>query len=406
MGDKIALKEKLMLYLFKFGPMLTVLVSILFSLLIYSLNIEIGSNTYKSLWEVADFSLNNGGIHVVAMILIFLFVLNALVCIVGVLQAFKKKKGLMVLTTSNLLFHLAMLLLRFISKYTNGLGVFLIVLNIIISIGSMVLVFMYQKRALEMGIEDTKKIKEPKTVELTKTKKNLLIIDIVSIGGLLSLFLVPLFSYKEGSKKITFWLIQGLSANSSNLGVQIAFLIVLLTFISIIVYFIHTITFYFNYEKNFVKKSNGLVYSTFAISLVYFLIGYILALINNFEDKKASTVSFIPFIIMTIILLCYSVIKGKYKYIDETELNNNKGLRFEPLIYLVILTVLAFGLLFVNVIEVHYEYGSYVKNEAFTGLDLLEKHAEIGGGYQVLTFVILAVMLTSGVLLVLCTHFS
>lgn len=408
MDKKLTFKEKIILFLFKYGPMFGTVLTVLLSFIIYSLDITVGGHLYESIWEVADFSLNNNGIHIVSMILIFLFIINILVSLIGVIQTFRKKKGLMILTTSNLLFNLAMLLIRFLIKFTNGVGMFLIIFNLLISVGSMVLVFLYQKRAVELGIEDTSNIKEEKVIELTKTKRNLLAIDLISIFGLLSLFFVPLFTYKEGSKKVTFWLIQGISANSGNIAIQIAFLVVLLTFISVIIYFIHTITFYFNYEKNFVKKSNVLVYSAFAISLVYFLIGYILTLIYSMEEKSASTISIIPFIILTIILFIYSVIKGKYKYIDEEELNNKKSLKFEPLIYLVILSVLAFGLLFVNVIEVHYEYGSFVKNEAFTGLDLLENHAEIGGGYQVLTFVILAVILTSFVLLVLsaCSFFS
>ena len=61
-----------------------------------------GGHLYESIWEVADFSLNNNGIHIVSMILIFLFIINILVSLIGVIQTFRKKKGLMILTTSNL----------------------------------------------------------------------------------------------------------------------------------------------------------------------------------------------------------------------------------------------------------------------------------------------------------------
>ena len=400
MGTEITKKEKLLISLFKYCPILGVIISILLALLVYSFDIVVGDYTYNSLWAIAGISFVNSGIHIIGLVLVILFVANIVLCLLGLVKIFQKKNGVMIIALSNLMFHLSMLLIRFVMKYTSGLGVFLIVLNLIIATGMVVLVFIYKKKYKDL--EEVNDIKEEKIIELTKTKKNLLIIDLISIVGLLSLFIVPLYSYTFEENTYTFWLINGLFGDGTNIGLQLSFLFTLFIFIGILIYFIHTITFYFNYEKHFVKKSNVLVYGTFALSLIYFLIGYFSAFICSYQGFKASTISFIPFIIMTFILLGYSVIKGKYKFVDEEELNNKKIVRFEPLIYLLILTVVSFMLLFVNVIEVHYQLGNQEHNQAFTGLQLLEKHAEIGGGYQVLTFIVLAVILTSVILLVIC----
>ena len=389
--------------LLKYLPLAVGAMNVIFYLIVFSADKAIKNITYNSIWEIADIVTNNNGIHLGALGMIVLFVIDVILLLVGIGIFLKRKnaKGLYVISGSNTVLSIGMLILQFMFKVREAGGVFLLILIFLLSVGSLVSTIFYQIKFKDAEV--TKEIKEPKVVEFTKTKKSLLIMDIISFGGLLSLFFIPLFSYKEGVTKHTFWLVQALSSEGANMGVQLAFIGVLLTFMAILIYFIHSIAFYFNYEKIFVNKSHTLIYSSFAISLVYFIAGYVVTLINNMSGKEATTISFIPMIIMTIILLYYSIMKGRYHFIDQVDELERKTGRLEPLLYLAILTILSLGLLFVRVIEVYYKYGSNEVNQGFTGLELLQNRSEVGGGHQVLAFIILAVILTSIVLLIVCT---
>ncbi len=395
-------KTRRMAFFLKIGVILSGLLSILFTVIAFSSDIIVGNVEYKSVWELADIVSKNNGIHIGALIGIILFAINAVFIICGSALSLKKKnKGLYILSVSNLLLSIAMLVIQGKYKFTGGSGILLYILNLLLAVIGLAGTVFRQIKQKNMPDYEKEVIKnETKTIELTKKKKHLFIMDVVALVSLLSLFVVPLYSYKVGNVSYSFWLLQALG-QSSDIGVQIAFLGVLLTFLALIIYFVHMISFYFNYEKIFVSKSQGLVYGSFGISLIYFLVGYIISLIKNINGQVSSTVSFIPLIIMTVVMLAYSIMKGKYNIIGEKEIVEVKKASPEPLLYLVILTALCFMLLFVKVIEVHYEFGKNSQTDAFTGLQLLQNHALIGGGYQVLAFAIFTVMLTSFVLLVL-----
>ena len=375
---------------------------ILFTLLAFSTDITANNVEYKSVWELADIVSSNNGIHIGALIGVIIFAINAFGTLTAIILSLKKNnKGLYISSVLGFLTSISLVVVQSNYKFTGGIGVFLYVICVLLSLVAIALTVVRQIKQKNLPEYQEEVIKnDTVTIELTKTKKHLFVMDVVALVSLLSLFVVPLYSYKVGNNQYSFWLLQALG-QSSDIGVQIAFLGVLLTFLALIMYFVHMISFYFNYEKIFVSKSQGLVYGSFGISLIYFLVGYIISLIKNINGDTASTISFIPLIIMTIVMLAYSIMKGKYNIIGEKDIVEVKKVSVEPLIYLAILTVLCFMLLFVNVIEVYYLFGKNEQTTAFTGLQLLQNQGEIGGGYQVLAFAIFTVMLTSFVLLIL-----
>ena len=384
--------------LYKIGTILCVMLSILSMAFAYSEDIIVGEYMYYSVFHIADFTTSNGGIHLAGMALLILFIADAIMFIVGIITIFKKKiKGMYLSVFTNLFSQIVALFLQINYGYTSLMGVFLLAVNLILSIISIALLVIYQKKYVPI-------ISSNETSESTiNSKKVLMIVDIISVMSLLSLFLVPLFSYSSEESSYTFWLAGVLFSEQKDIILQIAFIGVFIAFISVFVYFVHSLAFYFNYEKDFVKKSNNLVYSCFALSLVYFLVGYFLSLIYSEDTINATTISFIPFIITTLVLVVYSIVKGKYKFLDENVVYERKPVRFEPLIYLVFLTVTSCCILFINVIEVKFEYLGNAAEEAYTGLELLQNYSTIGGGYQLMAFVIFAIMVASFVLLIICT---
>ncbi len=393
--NKIKSKE----FIFKIIPIGISLIGILLMLMVFAIDIQVGKFTYNSIWHVADITTSNNGAHIGCMVLIILFILNGLALILGIVQAIRKKaSGLYVAVFSSLCLKLAVFILTNTLDlvYDTGMSVIktlLLIFGLGLDIGAIIALF-YAQRKLNLF-----KINAEENKEATPADYIILLITaIISIVGFLSVFCVPLYSYTESKKIITFMLLHGLS-EGVEIGVQIAFIGVFLAFIAMLLYFIHSLAFFKNYKKEFIKRTHNLVYSSFALTLVYFLVGYFLCVFKNIKDVPASTVSFIPFIIMICVLIFYSIIKGKFNFISEAELKNKRTNKVEPLIYLIVLTLICVATLFINVIEVHFEYFGKSVEESYTGLSLLQNNAE-SGGYQLISFVVFAILLTASVLLI------
>ncbi len=385
-------------FIFKVIPFIISFLGILLMLIVFAIDIKVGKFTYASIWDAADVTTNNNGAHIGCMVLIILFVANILAFIAGIILAVRKKaSGLYITAFSSLCFKLATLILNNTLDLasTGGMAfikIFLLILGLISDIGSLVAIFYAQKKLILF--EGNKDYKEVSPADY----KILLITAIISLVGFISVFLVPLYTYIDGTTEYTFMLLEGLSGNVE-IGVQIAFISVFLAFIAMLLYFIHSLAFFRNYKNEFVKRTHSLVYSSFALTLVYFLIGYFLCMFKAIEGVEASTISFIPFIIMIAVLIFYSIIKGKFNFISEIELKKQRKNKLEPLIYLSILTLLCLVTLFINVIEIHFRYLGKAVEESYTGLFLLKNNAE-NGAYQMVTFVVFSIIITSAVLLI------
>ncbi|MDE6660933.1 MAG: AAA family ATPase, partial [Anaeroplasmataceae bacterium] len=168
-------------------------------------------------------------------------------------------------------------------------------------------------------------------------------------------------------------------------------------------YMISTITYYFKLDKQFVRKSKSSFYCNIVISVLFFLVGYFMTFYTNIKGGNATTISYIPVLILVIVYIAFSVIQGKIgiSYEDEGKVEKNKKLKIEPLIFLVILTLITAAVLFFNVIQIHISALAYTDNVVLTGYKLLTSYKDLSGGFQALAFVLFAFLFTSGILLVL-----
>lgn len=399
--EKILNSIKSKSFIFKMIPIVIALIGIVFMLIVYSLDIKVGRYLYESIWEVADITLNNDGVHVACLALIVLFIANILMFLIGTIQVLSKKiSGLYVLSFSSLCLKVAVLITHMTYEITTVPGVFLTVLGLVFDILAVISTFIAQrKKYLVLSLSDDSKENVSPT-----DYKILLIMACISLVGFISVFFVPLYTYVEITPQKqeiikTFMVMSALSGNV-DIATQIAFIVVFLSFIALFLYFIHNLSFYSKYKKEFIKRTHTLIYSAFGLTLVYFLIGYFICIIQKIKGNSASTVSYIPFLIMIGILILYSIIKGKYNYISELELKNIKRNKVEPLIYLIVLTLISCMTLFINVIEIVFEYMGKTASESFTGLTLLQSKTE-SGGYQLVTFVVFTIIITSIVLLII-----
>ena len=89
------------------------------------------------------------------------------------------------------------------------------------------------------------------------------------------------------------------------------------------IYFLTIIPSYFSPSSLFLKKSKTVAFTNLVITLLFFITGFVLTFYFNVKSKTASTISFIPFLIMLIFLIIYSFVQGKFVKINaEEELEN------------------------------------------------------------------------------------
>ena len=384
-------------FLLKLIPIGISALGILFILLVYGFDLEIGYYTYNSIWSAADVTTNSGGVHICCTALIILFIVNILLFILEITQIIRKKaSGFYIMIFSSLSLKIANLVLQIGFDIANGLGVFLLIFGLLLDIGSMVCIFICQKKYTLFAVNNEENIE---TNNQNVNVKKHLIISIISLIIFLTVFIIPLYSGTKNNQSYTFMLLSALSKDVDVI-VQVAFIIVFLSFIALVLYFIHSISYYQKYQNEYAKKTQNIVYASFVLTLVYFLIGYFICIIEGTKNNDAKTISFIPFIIMMGVLIAHSIIKGKSNFILEVNLSNKNKNKFEPLIYLIIVSVLSFMTLFVNVLKIEFEFLGRKNNASYTGLELLT-NSTINGGYQMLAFVVFLILITSAVLLVL-----
>ncbi len=366
--------------------MSTIFLSILLLTISYCLK---GVND-ESVWAKANF-LSKYNENVFCAILIILFVLMILGAIVSIVTVcFKKKIGLLISTIYNCLLSLAMILGHLYAPIFKAGSIVCIVFSLIFSIlGFVCLLLMSQKTSLEE--EHQKPI-----------KRFLLIVNTLSLILLFTIFLIPIYSTKDETATISYTLFSVFSGSKTEVFLYFVFLVFFITFFASLLFYISTLPDYFNNEKSYIKKTRFMNYLNMAISIAFFITGFILTFYKQIKGTTSTTSSFIPLILLVILAVIQSILQGKYFPIQiQSNDKQKKNLKFEPLIYIFIFTILIFMSLFLNIIDIRFEFNTVQKKITFTGLKLLTDYANLGGGYQLLTFVLFLFLLSSTILCVL-----
>ena len=278
-------------------------------------------------------------------------------------------------------------------------GLVYIIINIVLSAIAIVLLLLY--------ISKNKNIKEEElAVNDTVPKLPILILTIIGLVIFLVMFFIPVVKY-TGTQSVpnsNIIIFDGIT-KSAEIYTKILFICYLLYFITITIYFINSLMYYRNYDRIFAEKINTLINVYFATSLVIFIACFLMTIIGTYSLVFGS---FLPFLLMIVIKIIFSIYRGRYIVIDEKKELKQMAFGAEPTIYQAIITIITLCVLFVRVIEVEYQYMGHNSTSSFNGIDLLQTYKELGSGYQVLSFVILAVMITSVIMLVLslCSYFA
>lgn len=296
----------------------------------------------------------------------------------------------------------------FIDVFTL-LSIILIIVNILLTVISFILVI-FRKHAL---IEEEKIMVNElnPTVVLKKHTLGILFVLIIAILALFSIFFVPVYTIVNESI-IDLHLIYLVLFNdridildtSLFIGILLVNLYALFTLINLVSY-------YFSDKINFVIKAKRFIYMSLSISLLFFLGGFGISFYYILYGVKSSTLSFIPLVIISILTIIFSILKGKFDYnnnlIDKEERTSTYP-KIEPLIYVLISACLVASTLFLSVIRIYDPKGITNSNIAFTGLELLKNYATLTSGYQIMAFYVVSMYLTTGLglLVLFSSYFS
>ncbi len=242
----------------------------------------------------------------------------------------------------------------------------------------------------------------PKTYKAYKIV--LLICECVAAVILFLTFVIPAFTQK-GVTTQSFILIKSLSSSDYPMYLSIAFIVLFAAFFAELLFLAVTVSSFFVSDRLFLKQSKQFITSAAVFTLVFFLFGYCAAFYTNVKGGddvgKASTVSFIPFILAAVTLFVYSVIHGKLAVSDrDGDKDSRKPFRLEPLLFVAAITVITFVSLVLDMIEVRVEVGEYKEQVTLSGYQLLSKYKDLESGFQLLAFVEFMFLLSSGLLLI------
>jgi MoxR-like ATPase len=282
---------------------------------------------------------------------------------------------------------------------------------LVLSLASFALVIFAQRfEKAKKGSEPAEASQAQLPPDGKKLALGVLLTDIISLLALVfSVLFVPLYTI-YGNEVSSCIFAQIMVSKNPALDNSVYFLVNLLLLLTSVLLFLSVFSYYFSNQKEFIRQSRSLLAYELFVSFEFFLMGYVLQCYNTFQGNSASSLSFIPLLLLCLCTLAFSVLKGKAGLLeqsqeekkDETPAAKKKAraLRSEPLIYLLFVTLVTVGSLFLNIIKVSFTSKTYGEDIQLTGIKLLSDYASLGSGYQVLAFVLVAMLIVSGMGLV------
>lgn len=381
----------------------SIVLNLLFFIIIYSVETNIVWN--QSIWEAAfNYSQNNPiQYFCTGFVVAFIVVLVFYILSITFLLVKKKKLFFYIAIPYHLVLSLSILCVHIYFKFMTAGALVCNIFNIILLAATLIYLIFRSVGKQPIKVEHKE---NPEKMKIYKAC--LLIFESIAVVLMISIFFIPLFSYKNSNNgyltKVNVILIKALASGSFELYIYIIFIVLFLVAFFCILYYITTLSYYFKTNEAFVKRSKASLYSSIGIILLFFLLGYFMTIYNNMENENsATTVSYIPFLVSMVILIIYSIFQGKLGLDLENKKKEekNKPFKVEPLIFVFIFTLITFISLFFNVVEIHFKSSTLTKDVAYSGYQLLKSSSELGSGYQIVSFFLFTILFVSGGMLVL-----
>jgi hypothetical protein len=364
-----------------------------------------GSSTTGSLWSLAA-DIASGGDAIFPFALKIAFYVSLVPIALSVLDLILKKSvGNFVTIFYFLAYEVSFIVYR---TFYNQLSVGAVVISFV----NLILVMVaYAGLAHSNAVSQTEQTEATEALpeEAKKPAVGILVTDIFAIVVLLlATLFVPLYGIEStgGAQRLcTFASV--LFAKTPVLEDTIYFIANLALFLIVSMFFISALTYYRGDKKKFVRMSKNLMVFEVLVGVEFFLLGYIISFVYAIQGiTTAITIAFIPLIAVSLVALVFSVFKGRFdgavgspNVFKKSERKAN--MKFEPLLFVLLFTVVTVASLFTNVIDVTVTGNGVNEVVKLTGIELLRDYAGLGSGYQAIAFIVMCMLICSGMALVL-----
>lgn len=321
----------------------------------------------KNIWSYANISVEYPG-AIASLVLIFLLILN-FVCLAYSVISLLTKKGIKAYfgCLSTICFPLLAIAIGTYFHIINVTSIVLFILSLLIGITlTIYYIFLYRKHKLEKIDSDQ--------------KVSIFILIICAFVMPFIYFFIPAISFYNDSTSLPISVLTG----NKNIFNFITFLVLFINLISAILLIIKIIM--NTQNKNIRILLKHAIYYSFGFSVFYFLAGIITVFTFNIlkNDNILFTISYIPLVLNTIILVAFSLC---FKEEIKNKEVKKPNLRIESLIYTILFSTLPFICFVLNLITVKYDGQVLI---SLNGYQIVKDYLKLGTEYRLQAFMIMA----------------
>lgn len=353
----------------------------------------------SSIWQTASFFYANTIASVISYWLIGFFIFDVLLLGVCLYQTLSKRVIIKKITIINIYLNIALLVSYLFLSLALSLYAFPIWILLMFGMIANIAAFFTHRLAEE------KEEKNEDISYLARSKFSNIAILVVNTISIIFLFIslsIPFFT-KEHIEYSWLGIFKGKDNYTIDMYIVAITLLVVCT-ASLIIYIL-TITDLLSNNKRYFNRSNLVSKLNLGISAALFLTGYTYCFIYRIMGVQTSTLSHIPFLIMSILSVSSAYFQGRIKNPmskDKKVKGTKSGLKIIPLLFLVLFTAITICSIFVNFLQIDLEiFRGYFEHHELSGLDLLKDYRELKGVFQVFAFTYFLFLFTSGMLLLI-----
>ncbi|MFA7144774.1 MAG: hypothetical protein WC088_05895 [Candidatus Izemoplasmatales bacterium] len=360
------------------------------------LSLELASPYEENFWVLAREMAAGNWVNVFAFaytILFYASIATILFCGISILR--KNNKGFVFAIITFTIFETVLIIFHAIFQLLSTFALILAIINVVLILFALVLTIIRSKYVKHA--EDRKKTEKELKLVLSRIPLLVLVADIVAILIQLLTFIVPAYAVTLDDVVNRAVLANVLFAGETDIVMVVFFLIEFAFFLGVILFFAKCVSYYFYDKAGFVQKSKTLLTYVFIVTLVFFLEGLAMVIYLTINGSTAETIAYVPMLLATLDFFVFSIFLGKFHALNHSVLETSK-LRFpriESLLYVVLMTAITGGMLFLNIIIVSIQSGSYEDSLALTGITLLRDYASLDPGYRIIAYVLVVMLISS-----------
>jgi hypothetical protein len=355
-----------------------------------------------NLWYFA-YNISDGGyLSIFAFSLMLVFYISILPILLSGYSFLKKNSwGFIVAVIYFLGFETTLIVFQSLNNYLSIFALILIIINIVFIVGIFImLIFRKKQLNLTKGL-----LNQDKEFDLSNSKipLNVLFLDIASVLVFLTTFMIPLYSLVESEPIYNAIIIRVLFSGDTNIKIIIYFLANFLILVWVFLYFAQCFSFYIFDKERFIDKSKTLVIITFIATVMFFLTGLSIDMYLTIRwGIITQTSSFIPMIFMSVVIFVYSILKGKNSVYNHKLHGGNKAkyTKFEPLIYVILLTTITALMLLLPIIKIDITSGAFTYFIDLSGIEILRDYTSLDPGYRIVAYILVVMLISIGLCLV------